>query len=211
MADAGVRPYLVGLTGSIGMGKTETGKLFAQLGIPVLDSDAVVRDLYDAGGAAVGPVSAVFPGAIRDGRIDRAALAQILAADPSAFERLETIVHPLVRNARDEFIHSAAERGDELVVLDIPLLFETGSEKTVDATIVVSAPVETQEQRVLARPGMTREKFRMLVARQIADAEKRAKADFVIETGNGLAQALCEVRRVAAELLQRARKRRSNA
>lgn len=211
MADPGVRPYLVGLTGSIGMGKTETGKLFARLGIPVLDSDAVVRALYDAGGAAVDPVSAAFPEVVRDRRIDRAALAQCLAADPLAFERLEAIVHPLVRHARDDFIRSATERGDEIVVLDIPLLFETGAEKTVDSTVVVSAPAGIQKQRVLARPGMSPEKLRMLLARQIPDAEKRAKADFVIETGNGLAQAFCEVRRVAAELLQRARKRQSNA
>ena len=211
MADPGVRPYLVGLTGSIGMGKTETGRLFARLGIPVLDSDAVVRTLYGAGGAAVDPVLAAFPDVIRDGRIDRAALAQCLAGDPLAFERLEAIVHPLVKSARDDFIRSAAERGDEIVVLDIPLLFETGAEKTLDATIVVSAPAEIQEQRVLARPGMNPEKLRMLLARQIPDAEKRAKADFVIETGNGVAQAFCEVRRVAAELLQRARKRQSNA
>ena len=206
-----VRPYLVGLTGSIGMGKTETGKLFARLGIPVLDSDAVVRRLYDPGGAAVDPVTAEFPGATRDGRIDRTALTQMLASDPSGFERLEAIVHPLVKKARDEFIRAAAERGDEIVMLDIPLLFETGSEKTVDAVVVVSAPVEVQEQRVLARPGMTGDKLRMLLARQFPDAEKRAKADFVIETGNGLAQAFCEVRRVAAELLRRARNRRSDA
>jgi dephospho-CoA kinase len=211
VADPTVRPYLVGLTGSIGMGKTETGKLFARLGIPVLDSDAVVRALYEAGGAAVDPVSEAFPDVVRGGRIDRLALAQILAGDPSAFERLEAIVHPLVRKARDEFVRIAVERRDEIVVLDIPLLFESGLEKTVDATVVVSAPAETQQQRVLARPGMTGEKLRMLLARQIPDAEKRAKADFVIETGNGLEQAFCEVRRVAAELLQRARKRQFNA
>jgi dephospho-CoA kinase len=205
------RPYLVGLTGSIGMGKSETGKLFARLGIPVLDSDAVVRALYEAGGSAVEPVSAAFPDAFRDGRIDRAALARILAVDASAFDRLEAIVHPLVREARDEFIRNASQRGEDMVVLDIPLLFETGGEKNVDASVVVSAPAEIQEQRVLARPGMTREKLHMLLARQMPDAEKRAKADFVIETGNGLAQAFCEVRRVAAELLQRARKRQSNA
>ena len=211
MTDPAVRPYLVGLTGSIGMGKTETGRMFARLGIPVLDADEVVRALYEVDGGAVDPVSGAFPGVVRDRRIDRVALAQILAADPSAFERLEAIVHPLVRQARDKFIRGATDRGDEIVMLDIPLLFETGLEKTVDATIVVSAPAETQEQRVLARPGMTREKLRMLLTRQMPDAEKRAKADFVIETGNGLAQAFSEVRRVAAELVQRARKRQANA
>jgi dephospho-CoA kinase len=193
------------------MGKTETGKMFARLGIPVLDADEVVRRLYEADGGAVDPVSAAFPGVVRDRRIDRVALAQILAADPSAFERLEAIVHPLVRQAREKFIRDAADRGDEIVVLDIPLLFETGLENTVDTTIAVSAPAETQEQRVLARPGMTREKLRMLLTRQMPDTEKRAKADFVIETGNGLAQAFSEVRRVAAELVQRARKRQANA
>src|SRR5579872_1115292 len=132
------RPYLVGLTGSIGMGKTETAKLFAQLGIPVFDSDATVRALYAPGGAGVAPVGAVFPGTVCDGQVDRTALAAELERDPSAFARLEAIVHPLVRQARSAFVRRAAERGDELVIVDIPLLFETGSQHEVDAVVVVS-------------------------------------------------------------------------
>jgi dephospho-CoA kinase len=193
------------------MGKTETGKLFARLGIPVLDSDAVVRELYGIGGAAVEAVGKAFPGTASNGQIDRAALAVELAKDPSAFQQLESVVHPLVRKARDEFIRAAAGRGEQLVVLDIPLLFETRAENAVDAIVVASAAPEVQETRVLARPGMTREKFLILLSRQVPDSEKRAKADFVIETDKGLAQAFCEVRRVAAELLQRARKHQTNA
>jgi dephospho-CoA kinase len=193
------------------MGKTETGKLFARLGIPVLDSDAVVRELYGIGGAAVEAVGKAFPGTASNGQIDRAVLAGELAKDPSAFQQLESVVHPLVRKARDEFIRAAAERGEQLVVLDIPLLFETRAENAVDAIVVASAAPEVQETRVLARPGMTREKFLILLRRQVPDSEKRAKADFVIETDKGLAQAFCEVRRVAAELLQRARKHQTNA
>ena len=204
-------PYLVGLTGSIGMGKTETGKLFAQLGIPVFDSDAMVRALYDPGGAAVAPIAVAFPGAVHGSRVDRKALAAELERDPSAFARLEAIVHPLVRNARDGFVRAAAERGDKLVIIDIPLLYETGAQRDVDAVVVVSAPRHVQERRVLARPGMTPEKLEMLHARQIPDAEKRAKADFVIETDKGLAQAFIEVKRVAAELLARATHRAEDA
>lgn len=205
------RPYLVGLTGSIAMGKTETGKLFAQLGIPVFDSDAVVRGLYEPGGAAVAPVAAAFADTVRDEKVDRTALAAALGRDPSAFERLEAIVHPLVRKARDGFVRTAAERGDELVIVDIPLLFETGAQREVDAVVVVSAPRHVQERRVLARPGMTPEKLEMLHARQMPDAEKRAKADFVIETDKGLAQAFAEVKRVAAELRARAKHRPPDA
>lgn len=205
------QPFLVGLTGSIGMGKTETGKLFVQLGIPVFDSDSAVRALYEPGGAAVVPVTAAFPSAAQDGRVDRTALAAELARDPSAFARLEAIVHPLVRQVRDRFVRAATERGDELVIVDIPLLFETGAQRDVDAVIVVSAAREVQERRVLARPGMTPEKLEMFHARQVPDAEKRAKADFVIETDKELAQTFAEVKRVAAELRARAKRRVSHA
>lgn len=205
------RPYLVGLTGSIGMGKTETGRLFAELGISVFDSDSMVRVLYEPGGAAVAPIAAAFPGTVRDGRVDRKAMAAELERDPSAFARLEAIVHPLVRKARDEFVRAAAERGEELVIIDIPLLFETGAQRDVDTVVVVSAPKDVQERRVLARPGMTPDRLEMLQARQVPDAEKRAKADFVIETDKGLAQAFVEVRRVAAELRVRAKHKASDA
>ena len=193
------------------MGKTQTGKLFARLGIPVLDADAVVRALYELDGEAVEPISQAFPGAVKDGRVDRGELAARLAGNDAAFQRLEAIVHPLVRAARERFLRAAEQRGDPLVVLDIPLLFETGAEKSVDAVVVVSAAPDIQKQRVLARPGMTPEKWQMLHARQIPDAEKRAKADFVIEADKGLEQAFLEVRRVAAELLQRAKHRRTHA
>jgi dephospho-CoA kinase len=205
------RVFVAGLTGSIGMGKTETGKLFRRLGIPVLDSDAVVHALYEPSGQAVEPIGQSFPGTVKDGRVDRAALASRLEGDEAAFQRLEAIVHPLVRKARDQFLLAAESRGDPVVILDIPLLFETGAEQSVDAVVVVSAPPEVQQQRVLARPGMTLDKMRMLNARQIPDVEKRAKADFVIETDKGLEQAFLEVRRVAAELLQRARTRKPHA
>ena len=193
------------------MGKTETGRLFARLGIPIFDSDAAVAELYGRGGAAVKPVAEVFPDAVIDGRVDRSVLARRLTADPEAFSRLESIVHPLVRQARDAFVRAAGQRGDPLVILDIPLLFESGAEKSVDAIVVVSAPAAVQESRVLARPGMTREKLALLNARQLSDSEKRAKADFVIETDRGLAQAFDDVRRVAAALLERARNRQADA
>jgi dephospho-CoA kinase len=205
------KPFLVGLTGSIGMGKTETAKLFARLGIAVFDSDATVRSLYAPGGAGVAPVGVAFPGTVRDGQVDRRALAGELERDPSAFARLEAIVHPLVRQARSEFLAAAARRGDELAIIDIPLLFETGAQHEVDAVVVVSAPRHVQEQRVLARPGMTPEKLELLHARQMPDGEKRAKADFVIETDKGLEQAFVEVKRVAAELRARAKHRPPNA
>ena len=182
-----------------------------RLGIPVLDSDAVVGTLYQRGGEAVEHITQAFPAVVTDGKVDRTSLAALLEGDEAAFQRLEAIVHPMVRKARADFIRAAENRGDPVAVLDIPLLFETGAEKLVDAVVVVSAPPEIQQQRVLARPGMTAEKLHMLHARQIPDAEKRAKADFVIETDKGLEQAFLEVRRVAAELLQRARARKPNA
>jgi dephospho-CoA kinase len=198
------KPLVVGLTGSIGMGKSETAKMFAELGVPVYDADAAVHALYELGGAAVGPVAKAFPGSLRDGRIDRAVLSRRVAGDEAAFRRLENIVHPLVTRARERFLVEAERKGAELVVLDIPLLYETGGEKRVDAVIVVSAPAETQRERVLARPGMTAEKLEAIHTRQVPDAEKRAKADFVIETGKGMDHAKEAVRRVVAELRSQA-------
>ena len=203
----GPRPFIVGLTGSIGMGKSETAKLFAKLGIPVHDADAVVHALYDRNGAAVEPIGRAFPGVVKDGRVDRAALAAQLAGDEAAFQRLEAIVHPLVREAERAFLAAAAKRGDDLVVLDIPLLFETGGESRVDAVVVVSAPAEVQRARVLAREGMSLEKLEAIHARQVPDVDKRAQADFLIETDKGLAHAFEAVKRVVAELRQRAAKR----
>ena len=201
------KPFIVGLTGSIGMGKSETAKLFARLGIPVHDADAAVHALYETGGAAVAPIERAFPSAVKEGRVDRASLAAQLGGDQEAFRRLEAIVHPLVRESEQAFLEAAAARGDELVVLDIPLLLETGSHTRVDAIVVVSANTEAQRARVLARPGMTPEKLESILARQLPDVEKRAKADFVIETDKGLPQAFDDVKRVVATLRERAKKR----
>ena len=198
------QPYIVGLTGSIGMGKSETAKMFERLGIPVYDADAAVHALYSEGGAAVAPIGAAFPGAVKDGKVDRLLLMQQLKNDEAAFKRLETIVHPLVQEARRAFLDQAAARGDPIVVLDIPLLFETGSDAEMDAIIVVSAPRDVQRNRVLGRAGMTPEKLEAIEARQVPDAEKRAKADFVIETDKGLEQAFEDVKTVAAALYERA-------
>lgn len=172
--------YLLGLTGSIGMGKSTTAQMFRDLGHPVWDADEAVHRLYTPGGAAVQPVAAAFPTALRDGGVDRAALKAVLAADPAALQRLEAIVHPLVAADRAEFIRGQRDR--PLVVLDIPLLFEGGAEDQLDGVAVVSTDAETQRARVMARPGMTDDTLRMILSRQMPDAEKRARADWVIPT-----------------------------
>jgi dephospho-CoA kinase len=197
------RPFVIGLTGSIGMGKSETARLFARLGVPVHDADATVHALYDKGGLAVGAIAAEFPDAVRDGAVDRAALARRVTGDPAALRRLETIVHPLVSEERERFLAAAAARGEDFVVFDIPLLFETGRESEADAIVVVSAPHEIQRARVLARPEMTAERFDAIHARQVPDAEKRAKADFVVETDKGLDHAFAQVNQIMAELKRR--------
>ena len=175
------------------MGKTETAKMFARLGIPVYDADAAVRELYAEGGAAVGAIGAAFPGAVKNGAVDRQALSEIIAGERGAFQRLEEIVHPLARNFRHAFLEKLSADGARMAVLDIPLLFETGSEKEVDVVAVVSAPQDIQRARVFERPGMTEKKFTAILTRQIPDSEKRAKADFVIDTGKGLAHAAAQV------------------
>lgn len=193
---------VAGLTGSIGMGKSATTAMFAEEGVPVHDADTAVHALYDVGGAAVAPVEAAFPGVAHDGRIDRARLAARVVGDPAALARLEAIVHPLVGQAREAFLAHAREKGAALAVVDIPLLFETGAEDAFDAVIVVTAPPEVQRARVLERPGMTREKFEALLARQVPDAEKRRRADYVIDTGKGFEAARDQVRRLIAVLAQ---------
>lgn len=198
------RPLLIGLTGSIGMGKSETARLFARLGVAVYDSDAAVHRLYEPGGAAVAAIAAAFPGSVNDGRVDRAALSERLAGDEAAFRRLEAIVHPLVAEEQRRFLEQAAGRGDDLVVLDIPLLFETGGQARMDAVVVVSAPGEVQRRRVLERPGMSAEKLDRILSRQTPDAEKRARADYVVETDKGLDQALEQVKKIVAELRAKA-------
>jgi dephospho-CoA kinase len=185
------------------MGKTETGKMFARLGIPVCSSDEIVHRIYDVGGAAVSGIAKVFPETVREGRVDREMLAKRVTGDESGFRDLEAIVHPLVRQAQQDFIESAAQRREALVVLDIPLLFETGGEKHVDAVVVVSAPAPVQRARLLARPGMTIEKLEAMHARQIPDVDKRARADFVIETDKGLEHAFESVKHVVAQIHQR--------
>ena len=185
---------VLGLTGSIGMGKSTTAAMFEAEGVPVYDSDAAVHALYAAGGAAVAPDETAFPGVVTDGAIDRAKLSARVVGDPEALAKLEAIVHPLVGAHRIGFFDKARAEGHEIVVLDVPLLFETGGQKSVDKVVVVSAPPEVQRARVLARPEMTPEKLEAILARQLPDAEKRARADFVIDTGQGVDHARAQVR-----------------
>lgn len=190
---------IVGLTGSIAMGKSETAKMFAARGIPVFDSDAVVHELYGAGGAAVEPLSRLAPDAVNDGSVDRRKLASLVQADPGLLQKIEAVVHPLVK-ARQAMFLAAAEGHSDIAVLDIPLLFETGRQGDVDVVVVVSADAALQRQRALARPAMTVEKLDFILSRQVPDAEKRARADYVIDTSVSLADTACEVDRVIAAL-----------
>lgn len=191
---------ILGLTGSIGMGKTTTAAMFAEEGVPVYDADSYVHALYEPGGAAIAPVEAAFPGVVQNGRIDRELLSQRLAGDPEALKRLEAIVHPLVREKQVEWLRARFDQGAKIVVLDVPLLFETGAAQLMDAVVVVSAAPEVQRARVLSRPGMTLEKFEMLSAKQTPDSVKREGADFVINTGLGLEEARAQVRAVLAAI-----------
>jgi dephospho-CoA kinase len=191
---------VIGLTGSIGMGKSATAALFAEAGAPVYDADAEVRRLYAPGGAAVDKVEAAFPGVVVDGSVDRGRLGERVLGDPEALARLNRIVHPLMGEARAEFFRQARESGAEVVVLDIPLLFETGGERSVDRVVVVSAPEALQRERVLARPGVTAAKFEAILAAQKPDAEKRAKADFVVDTSQGFDHARQQVSAILAAL-----------
>ena len=191
---------ILGLTGSIGMGKSTTAQMFQAQGVPVYDSDAAVHALYASGGAAVAPVDAAFPGVVVDGAIDRARLSQAVVGNSEALAVLESIVHPLVGAHRIGFFEDAQAQGADVVVLDVPLLYETGGDKKVDKVVVVSAPADLQRERVLARPGMDVAKFEAILARQTPDAEKRARADFVIDTGQGLARAREQVRDVLTRL-----------
>jgi dephospho-CoA kinase len=193
---------VLGLTGSIGMGKSTTAKLFAEAGVPVHDSDEAVHRLYS--GAAAPLVEAAFPGTITQGVVDRTELAKRVVGNPQAIARLEKLVHPLVRADADAFLARHRAAGAPLAVLDIPLLFETGGTDRVDRIVVVTAPAEIQRERVLARPGMTSEKFEAILARQMPDAEKRERADFVIDTGSGLAAARHAVQAVIRELTGKA-------
>lgn len=187
---------VLGLTGSIGMGKSTTTAMFASEGAAVWNADDAVHALYAPGGAAVLPVGEAFPGVIVGGAVDRGRLAEAVGSDETAFRRLETIVHPLVAQGRMADLEAARAKGVRLAVLDIPLLFETGGDRAVDAVVVVTAPAEVQAKRVLSRPGMTRERFETILARQMPDTEKRRRADFVIDTSHGLEIArdrVCEI------------------
>ena len=183
--------FILGLTGSIGMGKSTTANFFREAGVPVHDSDAVVHRLYE--GEAVGPVEAAFPGVTVAGKIDRGKLAERIVGRPEAIKQLEAIVHPLVRTVSERFIGENEARGARFIVLDIPLLFETGRDNKVDAVVVVSAPADVQRARVLKRPGMTAEKLDALLARQMSDAEKRARAHFVVDSSRSFDSARAQV------------------
>jgi dephospho-CoA kinase len=188
----------IGLTGSIGMGKSTTAQMFREAGVPVYDADAAVADLYVRGGAAVEPLEAAFPGVTRDGAVDREALRLRVLGDDAAMTRLNAVVHPLLGRDRLAFHAQAEASGADVLVFDIPLLFETGGERNMDAVVVVTAPAAVQRARVLAREGMTPERLDAILARQTPDAQKRERADFVIDTGQGLEAARAEVARVLA-------------
>ena len=191
---------VIGLTGSIGMGKSETARMFAELGVPVFDSDAAVHVLYARNGAAVAPLRKAFPQAVVEDAVDRNALSEILLREPRRLAELEAIIHPLVRRAQQEFLGHHRAIGTRLVLLDIPLLFETRRETEVDATVVVSAPSNIQRARALARPGMTPEKLETMLARQMPDTEKRSRADFIVDSSKGLDHARREVRHILERL-----------
>ncbi len=193
----------VGLTGSIAMGKSTTAGIFADMGCPVFDSDAAVHSLYAKGGAAIPLVAELFPGAIVDDQVDRKQLSDIVLQDPTALAGLEAAIHPLVRERQQEFIANAAKSGHRFLILDIPLLFETGQDKNVDIIVVVSAPANLQRARALERPGMTSQKYEEILQRQLPDSAKRAQADFVVDTGRGIEVALDQVRKIVDELTNR--------
>lgn len=188
---------ILGLTGSIGMGKSTASRMLRRLGIPVFDADMAIHRALAPGGAGVAPVEAAFPGVVRDGGVDRQELGKRVFNDPPALRRLEGILHPIALEARKDFLRRAARRRVRVVVLDIPLLFETGGESQVDAVIVVTAPRFIQSQRVLARPGMTPEKLAGIRARQTPEAIKRKRADFVVPTGRGKGETLRHLKRIA--------------
>lgn len=183
-----------GLTGSIGMGKSTTAQMFRDEGIAVYDADATVHQLYE--GEATPLIEVAFPNTTKDGKVDRAKLSEYVIGKPENMKKLESIIHPLVHEKEQAFLKEAETRGDKLVVLDIPLLFETGGKNRVDKIIVVTAPASVQRERVLARDGMTEEKFEAILARQVPDSEKREKADFVIDTSEGLEAAKERVKEI---------------
>lgn len=198
--------FVLGLTGSLGMGKSATAKMFAEEGVPVHDADAVVHRLYE--GEAVAPIEAAFAGVTGDGKVDRDKLGRRVLGDPVALRRLESIVHPMVAEAREHFLAEAERGGAKVALLDIPLLYETGGEKRCDAVIVVSAPAEVQRQRAFERPDMTEAKFQAILAKQLPDADKRARADFVVDTSRGFDAAREQVREILGKVANMEKRRR---
>ena len=192
---------VIGLTGSIGMGKSAAAAQFRDRGVPVCDADALVHELYE--GEAVAPIEAAFPGTTTDGRVDRVKLSASLMKEPAGFKRLEAIVHPLVDEAERECLAAAARSGAQMAVLEVPLLLEGDNWQRCDVIVVVSAPTEVQRQRVLARPGMTPAKLDAILARQMPDAEKRRRADYVVDTGGDMQQTLDQVDQIIATLAGR--------
>jgi dephospho-CoA kinase len=190
--------FVLGLTGSLGMGKSTTARFFAEEGVPLHDADAAVHRLYE--GEATALIEAAFPGTTSGGRVDRDKLAKKVLGDSAAIKRLETIIHPLVGRAEAHFLDEAARKDAAVVVLDIPLLFETGADRRCDAVVVVSAPADVQRARAFERPGMTEEKFQAILAKQMPDAEKRARADFVVDTSKGLDAARVQVREILGRI-----------
>ena len=197
---------ILGLTGSIGMGKSTTAGVFAEAGVPVLDADAVVHRLYE--GEAVPLIEAAFPGTTTGGKVDRGKLSQRVIGDPAALKKLEALIHPLYREAERRFLADAEKARAPIVVLDVPLLFETGGADRVDAVVVVSAPQDVQRARILERAGMTEEKAAALLGKQMPDAEKRARADFVVDTSQSFNSARAQVRAILAKAASLPRRRK---
>jgi dephospho-CoA kinase len=198
--------FVLGLTGSIGMGKTTTAQFFAEAGVPVHDADAAVHRLYE--GEAVTAVERAFPGTTAGGKVDREKLARAVLGNDAAIKRLEAIVHPLVRAARERFVAQAQRDGATVAALDIPLLFETGGDREVDAVVVVSSPPDVQRARAFERPGMTEEKYQALLAKQMPDAQKRARADFVVDSSQGFDSARAQVRAILKAVATMPKRRR---
>jgi dephospho-CoA kinase len=200
------RPFILCLTGSLGMGKSTVTRFFAEAGVPVHDSDAVVHAIYEGEAAPV--IERAFPGSTAGGKVDRMKLSAMVLSDKAALARLEAIVHPMVRSAREKFLAAAHAAGESIVVLDIPLLFETAAEGVCDAVVVVSAPSEVQRRRTLGRPGMTEDKFAAILAKQLPDAEKRARADFIVDTSQDFDHARAQVRDILQAVAKMPRRQR---
>ena len=196
---------ILGLTGSIGMGKSTTAKLFAEAGVPVYDADATVHKIYE--GEAVPAIEAAFPGTTVGGKVDRNRLSAQVVHDPAAIKRLEGIVHPMLGASRQKFLHDAEQSGAPVAVVDVPLLYETGGEKRVDAVVVVTTTPEIQRQRILARDNMTSEKLDAILARQLPDAEKRKRADFIVDTSHGLDPVRARIRDILGEAVKMPQRR----